>query len=208
VDALIEIHEHEGAALAARLHDGPVQVLTAASLRLQTAAHFGELTPVVADEVAAGIADAAAELRSVMSRLVAWSVSGGDLEEAANRYILQACAAAGVQPRVELSGLRPLAPRHSSIAFRVLQEATDNALRHSGTSELEVTVTCDGELFLEISDHGSGFDPAILDSPEARGLSRMRRRLESVGGSLTIDTFAGVGTTVQAVLPLSPKDHE
>lgn len=208
MDALIEIHEHEGAALAARLHDGPVQVLTAASLRLQTAAHFGELTPVVADEVAAGIADAAAELRLVMSRLVAWSVSGGDLEEAANRYILQACAAAGVQPRLELAGLRPLAPRHSSIAFRVLQEATDNALRHSGTSELEVTVSCDGELFLEISDRGSGFDPAILDSTSARGLSRMRRRLESVGGTLTIDTAAGVGTTVQAVLPLSPKDHE
>ena len=208
MDALVEIHEHEGAALAARLHDGPVQVLTAASLRLQTAAHFGELTPVVADEVAAGIADAAADLRSLMSRLVAWSVSDGDLEEAVHRYVVQACAAAGVQPRLEVSVLRPLAPRYSSIAFRVLQEATDNALRHSGTSELEVTVTCDGELYLEISDRGSGFDPATLDSPEAGGLSRMRRRLESVGGALTIDTAAGVGTTVQAVLPLSPKNHE
>ena len=208
MDALVEIHEHEGAALAARLHDGPVQVLTAASLRLQTAAHFGELTPVVADEVAAGIADAAADLRSLMSGLVAWSISGGDLREAVERYVVQACAAAGVQPRLQLAVLRPLAPRHSSIAFRVLREATDNALCHSGSSELEVTVACDGELFLEVRDHGTGFDPTILDSPEAGGLSRMRRRLESVGGTLTIDTAAGAGTTVRAALPLTPQEPE
>jgi two-component system, NarL family, sensor kinase len=203
LDALVEIQEQEGAALAGRLHDGPVQVLTAASLRLQTAAHFGELTPSVADEVAAGIAEAAAELRSVMTGLIAWSASDGDLEEAAHRYVLQACAAAGVRPHVELSGIRPLSPRHSAIAFRVLQEAIDNALRHSGTAELDVSVVCDDELALEVSDRGSGFDPSALDSHDAGGLRRMRSRIEALGGALTIDTAAGVGTTVHAVLPLS-----
>jgi signal transduction histidine kinase len=205
VDALVEIHEQESAALAGRLHDGPVQVLTAASLRLQTAAHFGELTPSVADEVAAGIADAAADLRSEMTGLVAWAVTEGDLEEAAHRYVLQACASAGVHPRVELTGLRPLAPRHSAIAFRVLQEAIDNALRHSGTSELDIHIVCDDKLTLDIADHGSGFDTASVGA-EAGGLGRMRRRLESLGGALTIDSVPGVGTTIHAVLPLTLKD--
>src|SRR5438046_10569490 len=82
LDAAVEVYERERGGLAADLHDGPIQVLTAASLRLQSAAHFGELTPELAEEVAASIALAARQLREVMTGLATWWVAGTDLDDA------------------------------------------------------------------------------------------------------------------------------
>ena len=72
--------ESERRAMARELHDGPVQLLVAASLRLQSAAHCGELSPEVASTVSAQIDEAAAQLRALTARLLAGPGAGG-LEE-------------------------------------------------------------------------------------------------------------------------------
>jgi signal transduction histidine kinase len=57
-----------------------------------------------------------------------------------------------------------------------------------------------GVLTLTVDDDGSGFDPAAAD-PGA-GLANMRDRVESVGGTLAIETTPGRGTVVEARLPV------
>lgn len=64
------MHGDERAQIARELHDGPVQLLVAASLRLQSAAHFGELSPEVARTVSAQLDEAAAQLRALTARLL------------------------------------------------------------------------------------------------------------------------------------------
>lgn len=71
------MHEHERTQIARELHDGPVQLLVAASLRLQSAVHFGELSLDVARTVSAQIDEAAAQLRALTARLL----GGAELPE-------------------------------------------------------------------------------------------------------------------------------
>jgi signal transduction histidine kinase len=86
--------------------------------------------------------------------------------------------------------------------LRVAQEALHNALRHSGSETVSVTLAdSDGCLVLEVADDGSGFDP---DDPELRsrhlGLTSMQERAARLGATLTIDSTAGEGTTVRLEL--------
>jgi signal transduction histidine kinase len=87
--------------------------------------------------------------------------------------------------------------------LRVAQEALHNALRHAGASLVGVRLTQDdGLLRLEIKDDGAGFDPS---DPELRsrhlGLTSMQERAERLGGTLTISSSPGSGTTVRLEVP-------
>ncbi|MFP4053406.1 MAG: PAS domain S-box protein [Phycisphaerae bacterium] len=85
--------------------------------------------------------------------------------------------------------------------FRVAQEAIRNAVTHSGTETIDVSLECtDRELVLEIGDYGGGFDPSAA-SGTSLGLGTMRERAESIGGRLKIDSDAD-GTSVRVTVPL------
>jgi|tagenome__1003787_1003787.scaffolds.fasta_scaffold20956671_4 signal transduction histidine kinase len=83
--------------------------------------------------------------------------------------------------------------------LRIAQEALHNAVRHAGASH--ITIRLDKDLVLEVTDDGSGFDPA---DPELRsrhlGLTSMEERARRLGGRLTIDS-GSLGTTVRLELP-------
>jgi signal transduction histidine kinase len=91
------------------------------------------------------------------------------------------------------------------LAYRVVQEALSNVKKHAGASEVTVRIDASaGSLRAEVKDNGSGFDPE-----EARqflragkvGLASMRERAELAGGTLTIKSAPGSGTSVMAMLP-------
>jgi signal transduction histidine kinase len=88
--------------------------------------------------------------------------------------------------------------------YRVIEEALNNAYRHGGGIEQRVTLKMDARaLFLEIADHGPGFDGLpIMDSDQHLGLVGMRERIESLGGFFGIESEAGQGTTVIVQIPL------
>jgi signal transduction histidine kinase len=83
------------------------------------------------------------------------------------------------------------------------QEAVNNALQHAGAKTIEVTVDFDpalGRIDLSVRDDGSGFSPGAEVGPEQGhfGLTGMRERIERLGGTFTLDTAPGRGTTVRA----------
>ncbi len=92
--------------------------------------------------------------------------------------------------------------------FRTASELLNNVFKHSGTDQAELTITMEeGHLRLEVADFGAGF---IYNSDDHRsqtgfGLFSLRERLRLLGGSLTIDSAPGKGTTVTAQLPLSAR---
>jgi signal transduction histidine kinase len=82
----------------------------------------------------------------------------------------------------------------------VLAEALSNVVKHAGASEVEVSLSQeDGRLGLVIRDDGCGFDP---DRPRGLGLTGMSDRLDTVGGSLTLNSGAGLGTSVCVHIPV------
>ncbi len=89
-------------------------------------------------------------------------------------------------------------------AYRVIQEALNNAVRHAKADSIEITLEKAGQtLKLEVSDDGIGFDKAQAKSSEHIGLSSMRERVRLLDGKLRIRSEPGAGTTVSAVVPLN-----
>jgi PAS domain S-box-containing protein len=87
--------------------------------------------------------------------------------------------------------------------FRVLQEALNNATKHSRAKYILVALRgTPQDVELEISDAGCGFDMDAASRGHGLGLVSIRERLKLVGGIVIIQSRPGVGTTIRAIAPL------
>jgi signal transduction histidine kinase len=85
--------------------------------------------------------------------------------------------------------------------YRLVQEALNNAARHSAAKNAKVTVEQKtNKILVTVSDDGRGFDPQRV---RGLGLLGMEERVKRLGGKLTIDSKPGSGTTVRAEFPLA-----
>ena len=161
---------------------------------------------------------ALAELRGMLDTLhgdprqatTAEPVAEPDLEPAAGDRVglrglvdlVDQVRAGGLPVRLDLGNLRRSPNAEAdAVSYRVVQESLTNVLRHAGPTTAEVAVEQEGEsLVVRVQDGGRG-GPAE-PTGAARGLAGMRRRVEAVGGSLTVGPRDGGGYRVEARLPL------
>jgi signal transduction histidine kinase len=86
-------------------------------------------------------------------------------------------------------------------AYRITTEALTNAARHAVARRVQVTLTApEDALLITVADDGAGVGTAV----PGVGLTSMRRRAETLGGELGVDS-AGTGTTITATLPLEQR---
>lgn len=108
--------------------------------------------------------------------------------------------------KVNFSGedLAPQVPPEISLSlYRVLQEALENAAKHSGVRSFGVELFGSCEVIhLTVHDLGAGFDPKRAISSQGLGLTSMRERMKLVKGNFSIDSKPGEGTTIHAWVPL------
>ncbi len=89
-------------------------------------------------------------------------------------------------------------------AFRVAQQALNNAVRHAKADSIEIVFEMEDQaLNLKVSDDGRGFDKAQVMPGKSIGLSSMRERVRLLDGTINIQSTPGAGTTVSAVVPLT-----
>lgn len=94
----------------------------------------------------------------------------------------------------------PLSPGLDLAAYRIVQEAVTNVLRHSGATRLQVRLAYEpGELQVTVADDGRGLDGT---TPGGHGLRGIRERAELYGGSLDVGRGDGGGARVHARLPI------
>jgi len=100
---------------------------------------------------------------------------------------------------------RNLSKEISLCLFRVLQEALQNAVKHSGSRHFQVSLR-DGTNTIELTvlDSGTGFDPEKAIDGQGLGLTSMKERLKLVDEQLLIDSKLQQGTTIHARVPLRP----
>jgi signal transduction histidine kinase len=102
--------------------------------------------------------------------------------------------------------LQKLPQEISLCLFRVLQEALNNASKHSGTRRVEVELAANsGEIHLIVSDSGKGFDIEAARQSRGLGLTSMKERVRLVGGTIAIESKPMGGTTIHARVPLESK---
>lgn len=138
-----------------------------------------------------------AEARALVAGGAPADLDGASLSDALHRL------AARYAAEVRVSGaVRPLPPGLEVVALRGCQEALTNAHKHAGPQApvgVELAYGA-GELSLVIRDDGPGFD---LASPtDGFGLRGLRARAAEVGGTATVSSAPGAGTTVTVRLPV------
>jgi signal transduction histidine kinase len=185
------------------LHDGVQQEIVALSARaglVRQQLLRGD--PAAADGLAEMQRDLAATLHDV--REIAYAIhppvlSDRGLLEAIEAQSSRLAVPMAVRADPRLRGVR-FGEQIEATAWYVLAEALSNVVKHAGAGEVEVSLSHqDGRLGLVIRDDGCGFDPG---RPRGLGLAGLSDRLDTVGGSLTITSGAGLGTSVCAHIPV------
>lgn len=186
------------------LHDGVQQEIVALSARaglVRQQLLRGD--PAASDGLAEMQRDLATTLHDV--REIAYAIhppvlSDRGLLEAIEAQSSRLAVPMAVRADPRLRGVR-FGEQIEVTAWYVLAEALSNVVKHAGASEVEVSLSQqDGWLGLVIRDDGCGFDPG---RPRGLGLTGLSDRLDTVGGSLTITSGAGLGTSVCAQIPVS-----
>jgi PAS domain S-box-containing protein len=86
--------------------------------------------------------------------------------------------------------------------YRIAQEATSNAARHSHAKKIDIKLSLEGDLgILQIEDDGHGF--SVEKKPNGLGLRTMEYRAAVIKGTLNIDSKSGIGTVVSCSFPAS-----
>jgi PAS domain S-box-containing protein len=101
-----------------------------------------------------------------------------------------------------------LPPEIGLSLFRVLQEAVNNAIKHSGEKRVEVQLREDsGQIHLIVRDSGKGFDVETALCGKGLGLTSMRERIRLVNGTIAIESRPMGGTTIHVRIPLEGRSN-
>lgn len=203
---VVKSQEDERAHLSRELHDSTSQTLVSIKLLLESAAsQLGrENTPAALQRAVQRLGDALHEVRRISHRLrpaeldtLGLPAALDDLAEEFNQH-------GRVRIGLQLWGDASALPDEvNTVLFRVVQESLTNIEKHAGATRVQVRLIFHaGGLRLRIVDDGVGFDvPAIRADPRRGiGMRNMRERVESIGGSFSIESRPG-RTAVLADLP-------
>lgn len=203
----VEAAEAERMSLAADLHDGPIQYLTVAALKLDRlvnklarAGHDEAALDArqVRDEVSAEMGS----LRDMMTALRPPVMDERGFDVAVHDTLQTVLANTDTRYTVEsnLGGVR-LAPELETAIYRLIREAATNIRKHAAAGHASVCLDTRAETIdVTISDDGSGFDTNQNNGGHV-GLITMRERAESLGGTLRIETAMNEGTRLHASFP-------
>ena len=91
--------------------------------------------------------------------------------------------------------------------YRIMQEISNNIIRHSGASEVTFSVQQEmNNIIISIADNGKGFDSQAPDFQHGIGLKSIMQRAGMIGAELSIQSMIGTGTTIS--LTLNINDHD
>jgi len=190
--------------IAKDLHDLVIQRLYATGMSLQGVTSLIKV-PEVADRVSRSVDaldDTIMEIRSAIFALQTRSETKPAAARARILFVAQEMASAlGFPPSLQLDGALDtvLPDQITEHLLTALREALSNAARHSGASQVDVTVTANGELVLEVKDNGVGIVPGGRRS----GLRNLEQRAAALGGSMVTRPAEGGGTELIWRVPLA-----
>jgi signal transduction histidine kinase len=206
-ERLVSSHEDERRRIARDLHDDYGQRIASLIFELSGAAERSASPPVLKRAMRSmgeRLGDLAKDLQQVSRSLHSAVLEKVGLEAAVRSDCDSLSARTSLSVNFRADGVPRKLPEQVALAlYRVFQEAAQNALKHSQTDRLDVSIAVEeSELALRVRDFGRGLEPKSEDSHDGLGLLSMRERLRMVGGVLTVRSEAGRGTEVEARAPL------
>lgn len=186
------------------LHDEFGQILTAIGSLLRRAEKQsppGSTWAKDLHEVAEITQSTLENVRSLSQALHPVLLDEAGVESALDWYVPNVERQNGIAINYEKSGnSRPISARAGIHIYRIVQEALNNVVRHSGTAKAEVRLSFRPDsLLLEVEDHGKGLQPDL--AKRGIGMVAMRERAELVGGTIRWLAAPNGGTLVRLEVP-------
>jgi signal transduction histidine kinase len=203
LDHVITAGEEERKRIAGDIHDDPVQKLVALKMRLEL---LSKQHPDLADvrEGMTWVATAIQSLRHLLFDLRPPVLDEHGLAAAVRSFLENADVSFAWEVSDGLD--RQPSAQTRLILYRIAQEVLTNARKHSEAQRVDVRLTeDDGEIAMEITDDGIGFEPrsGIAAEPGHMGLAAIRERAEMAGGRCQLHSLPREGTTFEVWLPMS-----
>ncbi len=209
----VELNEQSLRRIGSELHDGPVQSIGFALLKLDSIVDDGdaaasEPNTALVEKIRGALNHALQEVRSLSSGLVIPELGDLSAKEAILKVIDRHEQRTATTVRRNLDALPEALDNSTKIClYRLVQEGLNNAYRHGQGIDQYVGVELrDSQLILTLSDAGPGIDPKDrqrINDTEHLGLRGMRERVESLGGDFHITSnYRNVGVKLTAALPV------
>ncbi|MFN2507598.1 MAG: PAS domain S-box protein [Chthoniobacterales bacterium] len=202
---LLEISEREKRRIGEDLHDMVCQELTATAFFLKSAAK--KLEPE--NRSAAETLEESAQIvnrnvgvaRDLARGLQPAELKGAGLKEALRALAAQACESTEIKCHFKVTrGVRVTEDAVALHLYRIVQEAVKNAIKHSGASNILITLDKDAEnVCVSVEDDGKGFSPRRRS--KGLGLHLMRYRANALGGELKIARRRHGGMEIRCIVP-------
>jgi PAS domain S-box-containing protein len=204
---VLSAQEEERRRIARELHDETAQTLTSLLVGLRAVEESQHLDQALeaAGTLRGLVADALAGVQRMARGLRPSVLDDLGLEEALERLSAETSRTTGFVVDLQVTGARrPRLSEALEIAlYRVAQEALTNVGKHASPKHVSVLIHRKPNVVrLVIEDDGKGFDVAQAQSELQLGLVGMRERMNLIGGSMTIESSPGRGTTVSVSVPL------
>ena len=197
--------------IAHEMHDGLAQVLGYVNTKVQAAKQYlrrGDTAEasVQLDELAVSARQAYGDVREAIVGLRTLPGSDRTLEDVLSEFLNQWKEQSGVSTHMAIDADLHLLTSVELQIVRIIQESLTNVRKHARATNVHLEVQkADGQFVVRISDDGLGFNPDVTTRGEFPrfGLTTMRERAASIGGSLDIESTPGRGTTIRFAMPLS-----
>lgn len=201
--------EDERKRIAREIHDDTIQALVVHGQQIYNLANTAGLPEYAVsrlEELRRQVNNTIQELRRLSQDLRPVALDRLGLLSSLRQLGSDVAAHSGIATEVKVIGVeRRLPAEVELVLFRIAQEALRNVWKHAQATAAETTVEfCEGKTRVTVSDNGKGFDAqqAMLDLKSGKlGLAGMRERAGLLGGTLTVRSEPGKGTTLAVELP-------
>jgi signal transduction histidine kinase len=191
--------------MAAEMHDTVGHTLTAAVLTLEAAEGLVS-EPLAAQKLHQGkeqVRRGLAELRASVK--VVRAGNEAVFADALDKLLQEIRLDTGFDIHVVSESEIDLTPLQAGILLSAVKECVTNAIRHGHATGADILIgEHNGQLRLTFTDNGSGTDDIKFGS----GLSIMRERMQSVGGTLEIESAPGEGFTISLIIPIVQRKED
>jgi signal transduction histidine kinase len=201
--------------ITADLHDGPGQDLALALLRIDELAGVCATCKVsitnrraASDDfgtIESALKSALADMRAILAGLRLPEIGQLSITETAERAVRDYERKTSAAVELIINDVPVEAPLSVKITlYRILQESLANGFRHADGASQRVSIAGkEGQLIIEISDDGPGFEPRSVLTDGHLGLIGMRERVEILAGTFEVKSAPNNGTLIRAHLPLT-----
>jgi signal transduction histidine kinase len=205
--AVISAEENERKRIAAELHDGVGQMMSAAKMNLSAIeneiAFSSDAQKQKFEKVVALIDDSCGEVRTVSHNMMPNALLKSGLALAVREFIDKiddnvihiSLHAEGLNEKIDSN--------IETVLYRVIQECVNNVIKHAGASRLDISLVKDEDgISATIEDNGKGFDTSNKTSFDGIGLKNIQTRITYLKGTVEWDSAPGKGTVVAVHVPV------